>query len=116
MRLVMLLFIGFLLIPATGVCNLPTQDPRHSEMVRGDDEPDTSKSRRLTRWATKAEWEQFLSVGGMSKRKILERIGHPSFVRKRSDGSERWWYDWGVNWFLEIENGVCVATFTDDGY
>lgn len=85
-------------------------------MVIPDAKPDISKAVHLNRWATEAESDRYHSVKGMPKWKILQTLGHPFQVKMAPDGSEIWWYAWGIDWQLTIEKGVCISTWSNDGY
>src|SRR5437868_6715664 len=105
-----------LLLSSMAMGLLSAEAPRHSLIVIDDPEPDTSKTIRLRRWATNAESNRFHSVNGMPRRKVLQTLGHPCQVKREADGTEVWSYGWGIDWRIFIKNGVCIDTWSNDGW
>src|SRR5947208_13573709 len=93
-----------LLLAALSLGVLSADIPRQPITVIDDTEPDTSKTVRLRRWATNAEANRFHSVKGMPRRMVLQTLGHPCDVRRETDGTEVWRYDWGVDWGLSFKD------------
>jgi hypothetical protein len=111
-----LLLILLLLVPAIVLGSVPSKTRPGEQAILPDNEPDTSKAIRLDRWATEEEAKRFHSVKGMPRWKVLRTLGHPCNLGRQKDGTEVWWYAWGVQWCVYFKNGVCTSTWSNDGY
>lgn len=79
-------------------------------------QPDTKKAVPLARWPNQQDIDKLQSAEGKPGWMVLLILGHPSFVERRADGSERWHYPWQAACLVWIENGVCTGTFYTAGF
>jgi hypothetical protein len=79
-------------------------------------EPDPTRARELDRWPNDADLARLQSVEGRPKAVILQVLGHPSRVERRSDGEEVWDYPWCAVCSVWMRKGVCTGTFYTAGY
>jgi hypothetical protein len=115
-RLALHLVVLVLVAPAFVVGNDPAPPRPGDTVLVADSEPDPSKANRLRNWATQEQADRFHSVKGMSRRKVLQTLGHPCSVAKDKGGTEVWRYDWGVDWRVFFREGVCTDTYSNDGW
>src|SRR4051794_33837919 len=109
-------FLAALLLTAlvgSGDSSGPRQ-PSFEVMVEA--EPDPHQARPLDRWPNDTELARLRSVEGKTKGVILQILGHPSRVERRSDGSEVWDYPWCAVCRVWIRKGVCTGTFYTAGW
>jgi hypothetical protein len=109
------LLVLLLVVPPSALSHAPSPAPPDLTPLR-DPEPDPSRTVRLTRWATREEADRFCSLKGMTKRKVLQTVGHPWKIDKQPDGTEVWTYDWGIDWRLFFRGGVCTYVIINDGW
>jgi hypothetical protein len=79
-------------------------------------QPDTTKAKRLERWPTHQDLAKLESAEGKPRWLVLVILGHPSSVERRADGVEVWGYPWLAWCEVRFRNGMCTETFYTAGY
>jgi hypothetical protein len=79
-------------------------------------EPDTTRASKNVICPNAGDLARLQSVKGKPKAVVLQVLGHPSRVERRSNNEEVWHYPWSAACCVWIRDDFCTGTFYTGGY